>query len=367
MNDGKLYLYIIYTIYGFIVTYPLIFIAVYTYQLGGIIATAFIYAISAISIGIAPIFISPFSDRSGYRIRYALISIFTGSIIMILSSILDKIALILIILSSAIIQIGQPLFISYETERSKLTGSSVGKVYLYINFGYLIGSLVFGFVLTYIDFKMMGIIFGLIGIILSLTFFYFKEDKLFSFNPNKTSIIRTLLTTNKFNLLSSFLVIILALFYSIVPAYYVFFLNGKILDWGIVNAISTLTGVISSPYIGKITDRIGTKKTMLIGLIYYPIYYASLYFYPSQIVFDILYSLPFWLFIWIPLYSYSAQISSIYERATSLSNINLLIGIFRGLGGIFGGIVAYFLTMNEFFVISILLSLIIPIIYYIFS
>jgi hypothetical protein len=157
----------------------LIFIAVYTYQLGGILATAFIYAISAISIGIAPIFISPFSDRSGYRIRYALISIFTGSIIMILSSILDKIALILIILSSAIIQIGQPLFISYETERSKLTGSSVGKVYLYINFGYLIGSLVFGFVLTYIDFKMMGIIFGLIGIILSLTFFCLKKTNYF--------------------------------------------------------------------------------------------------------------------------------------------------------------------------------------------
>jgi len=78
-------LYLLYGIYGVFVTYPLIFLSVYVYKFGGIIATALIYAASAFSIGIAPIFISPLSDKTGFRIKYSNIFILLGSLLMLLS------------------------------------------------------------------------------------------------------------------------------------------------------------------------------------------------------------------------------------------------------------------------------------------
>jgi len=354
-------LYLLYGIYGVLVTYPLIFLSVYVYKFGGIIATALIYAASAFSIGIAPIFISPLSDKTGFRIKYSNIFILLGSLLMLLSISLKDFVLPILIIASALLQVGQPLFISYETERNKNVGSSVGKFYIFINLGYLFGSLLFGLIISYFGFESTTIIFSLAGIVISIVFLRVKEERIYVKNPKKMSIIKALFSSKLSSLIYSSMVIVPALFFSIVPAYYVYFLNGNVLDWGIVNFTSTLTSVIASIYVGKIVDKIGVKKTLLVGSIYYPIYYLTLLFYPNQFIFAFLYSLPFWLFIWIPLYSYSAQISEVYERATFVSNMNFLIGIFRSFGGILGGLIVMFFDIYTFFILSILLSVLFPI------
>lgn len=359
-KEKELQLDLLYTVYGLIVTYPLIFLAVFVYQLGGILATALIYSVSAFSIGAAPIFIGPISDKTGYRIRYAIISMLAGSILMLFSTFSQFLAIPIMIISSAILQIGQPLFISYETERSKRIGSSVGKIYVFINLGYLFGSLLFGYVISSIGFVLTTIIFSLTSAFLALFFLKVNEERIFVNNPYKLGIIDSILNSKPKSIIYSSLVFIPALFFSIVPAYYVFFLESSVFEWGVVNFISTLTGVIASKYVGNIADKFGIKNTLLIGSSYYPIYYLTLLLYPDPLIFAILYSLPFWLFIWIPLYSYSAQISEIYERATYVSNINFLIGIFRSLGGILGGLLVMFFDLNTFFIISIALSVLIP-------
>ncbi len=356
------FLEIIYTFYGFLITYPLIFLSIYAYEITGILATALIYAAAAFSTGIAPIFIAPISDRSGYRIKYASIAILIGSLLLLSSTFIDERIFILatIIISSAIIQIGQPLIISYETERSKKIGTSVGKVFLFINLGYFLGSIFFGYIIEILGFELSTILESILGMVISLWMFKFKEERIFNENPKKLNLLDVITKTNFFRLFSSSIIIAPAIFFSIVPAYYIFYLKGGIVEWGLINAISTVTGIAASPYVGKLIDKLGIKKVILIGSIYYPTYYILLYITDNILVFAVLYSLPFWLFLWIPLFSYSAMYSNSYERATSVSNINLLIGIFRTLGGILGGLVFLFLGPSNFFIISIALSIIMP-------
>jgi MFS family permease len=147
-----------------------------------------------------------------------------------------------------------------------------------------------------------------------------------------------------------------------VPVYYVTVLKGSVLDWGLVNALSTLAGMITSPYIGNLVDRLGTKRVLLIGSIYYPAYYATLLIYPDIIIFAIFYAMPFWLFIWIPLFSHSALISEKFDRATYVSNMNLLIGLFRTLGGIFAGALLSFVDITAFLLFATIISIAIPLI-----
>jgi Major Facilitator Superfamily. len=175
----------LYGIYGVFVTYPLIFLSVYVYKFGGIIATALIYAASAFSIGIAPIFISPLSDKTGFRIKYSNIFILLGSLLMLLSISLKDFVLPILIIASALLQVGQPLFISYETERNKNVGSSVGKFYIFINLGYLFGSLLFGLIISYFGFESTTIIFSLAGIVISIVFLRVKEERIYVKNPKK--------------------------------------------------------------------------------------------------------------------------------------------------------------------------------------
>ncbi len=356
------FLEIIYTFYGFLITYPLIFLSIYAYEITGILATALIYAAAAFSTGIAPIFIAPISDRSGYRIKYASIAILIGSLLLLSSAFIDERIFILaaLIISSAIIQIGQPLIISYETERSKEIGTSVGKVFLFINLGYFLGSIFFGYIIEILGFELSTILESILGMVISLWMFKFKEERIFNENPKKLNLLDVITKTNFFRLFSSSIIIVPAIFFSIVPAYYIFYLKGGIVEWGLINAISTMTGIAASPYVGKLIDKLGIKKVILIGSIYYPTYYISLYITDNILVFAVLYALPFWLFLWIPLFSYSAMYSNSYERAISVSNINLLIGIFRTLGGILGGLVFLFLGPNNFFIVSIALSIIMP-------
>ncbi len=356
------FLEIIYTFYGFLITYPLIFLSIYAYEITGILATALIYAAAAFSTGIAPIFIAPISDRSGYRIKYASIAVLIGSLLLLSSTFIDERIFILatLIISSAIIQIGQPLIISYETERSKKIGTSVGKVFLFINLGYFLGSIFFGYIIEILGFELSTILESILGMVISLWMFKFKEERIFNENPKKLNLLDVITKTNFFRLFSSSIIIAPAIFFSIVPAYYIFYLKGGIVEWGLINAISTVTGIAASPYVGKLIDKLGIKKVILIGSIYYPTYYILLYITDNILVFAVLYSLPFWLFLWIPLFSYSAMYSNSYERATSVSNINLLIGIFRTLGGILGGLVFLFLGPSNFFIISIALSIIMP-------
>lgn len=351
---------VLYATYGLLIIYPLVFISIYAYQLASIIAAALLYATAALTIGVAPIFIAPLSDRTGYRIKYAVRALALGSLLFLLSAMIEEriILILMLILASAIIQIGQPLFISYETERNEKAGSSVGKVYLFINTGYFIGSFFFGLTIDYLGFRTASIIAGILGIVISLYSLRIREERIFKENPYSLSIITVIKKTNKFSLASASLVFVPALFFSIVPIYYVYYLAGKALDWGIVNAVSTLTSILASPYVGNIVDRIGIKRVLLIGMVYYPIYYISLLLYPNLLLFAILYSLPFWLFLWIPLFSYSAILSNSYERAIFVSNMNLLIGLFRTLGGIVGGILVYLFGINLFFMIAIISSLI---------
>jgi DHA1 family multidrug resistance protein-like MFS transporter len=356
---------ILYVIYGLLITYPLIFIGIYAYSLNGILATALIYAASAFSMGIAPIFIAPISDKTGYRLRYAITSLLIGSTMLLLSTFFEDnriITILILILASAILQIGQPLFVSYETERSKQMGSSVGKVFLYINLGYFIGSILFGFIIYYLSFRVTSISISLLGILISLIFLFFKEERIYNPNYHDINIIKLFKATSKITLIYSMLVFAPAFVYSIVPVYYVTVLKGSVLDWGLVNALSTLAGMITSPYIGNLVDRLGTKRVLLIGSIYYPAYYATLLIYPDSIIFAIFYAMPFWLFIWIPLFSYSALISEKFDRATYVSNMNLLIGLFRTLGGIFAGALLSFVDITAFLLFATIISIAIPLI-----
>jgi DHA1 family multidrug resistance protein-like MFS transporter len=356
---------ILYVIYGLLITYPLIFIGIYAYSLNGILATALIYAASAFSMGIAPIFIAPISDKTGYRLRYAITSLLIGSTMLLLSTFFEDnriITILILILASAILQIGQPLFVSYETERSKQMGSSVGKVFLYINLGYFIGSILFGFIIYYLSFRVTSISISLLGILISLIFLFFKEERIYNPNYHDINIIKLFKATSKITLIYSMLVFAPAFVYSIVPVYYVTVLKGSVLDWGLVNALSTLAGMITSPYIGNLVDRLGTKRVLLIGSIYYPAYYATLLIYPDSIIFAIFYAMPFWLFIWIPLFSHSALISEKFDRATYVSNMNLLIGLFRTLGGIFAGALLSFVDITAFLLFATIISIAIPLI-----
>lgn len=350
-----------YTIYGLLITYPLIFLSIYVYHLGGYLASALIYASTAIAIGIAPIFIAPFSDRSGYRLKYATFALLIGSSILLSSAFLNYfwIELFAIIASSALIQIGQPLFISYETERNKMTGSSVGKVFLFINLGYFLGSILFGLAIDLLGFNLTTIIASATGISIAIAFLNFKEERLFSENPVKINYFDAFKLKDQFGLLSSMSVLAAAVFFSIVPAYYVYSLKGGVLDWGLVNAISTITGIFASPFVGRLVDKFGIKKVILIGLLYYPIYYSSVFLYPDLILFAVFYVMPFWLFLWIPLFSYSAEKSLIYERAIEVSRMNFLIGIFRTIGGLMGGFIIEALGQQLFFISIISLSLMI--------
>jgi MFS family permease len=356
---------ILYVIYGLLITYPLIFIGIYAYSLNGILATALIYAASAFSMGIAPIFIAPISDKTGYRLRYAITSLLIGSTMLLLSTLFEDnriITILILILASAILQIGQPLFVSYETERSKQMGSSVGKVFLYINLGYFIGSILFGFIIYYLSFRVTSISISLLGILISLIFLFFKEERIYNPNYHDINIIKLFKATSKITLIYSMLVFAPAFVYSIVPVYYVTVLKGSVLDWGLVNALSTLAGMITSSYIGNLVDRLGIKRVLLIGSIYYPAYYATLLIYPDLIIFAIFYAMPFWLFIWIPLFSHSALISEKFDRATYVSNMNLLIGLFRTLGGIFAGILLSFVDITAFLLFATIISIAIPLI-----
>ncbi|MDT7892514.1 MAG: MFS transporter [Thermoproteota archaeon] len=356
---------ILYVIYGLLITYPLIFIGIYAYSLNGILATALIYAASAFSMGITPIFIAPISDKTGYRLRYAITSLLIGSTMLLLSTFFEDnriITILILILASAILQIGQPLFVSYETERSKQMGSSVGKVFLYINLGYFIGSILFGFIIYYLSFRVTSISISLLGILISIIFLFFKEERIYNPNYHDINIIKLFKATSKITLIYSMLVFAPAFVYSIVPVYYVTVLKGSVLDWGLVNALSTLAGMITSPYIGNLVDRLGTKRVLLIGSIYYPAYYATLLIYPDLIIFAIFYAMPFWLFIWIPLFSHSALISEKFDRATYVSNMNLLIGLFRTLGGIVAGILLSFVDITAFLLFATIISIAIPLI-----
>jgi MFS family permease len=356
---------ILYVIYGLLITYPLIFIGIYAYSLNGILATALIYAASAFSMGITPIFIAPISDKTGYRLRYAITSLLIGSTMLLLSTFFEDnriITILILILASAILQIGQPLFVSYETERSKQMGSSVGKVFLYINLGYFIGSILFGFIIYYLSFRVTSISISLLGILISIIFLFFKEERIYNPNYHDINIIKLFKATSKITLIYSMLVFAPAFVYSIVPVYYVTVLKGSVLDWGLVNALSTLAGMITSPYIGNLVDRLGTKRVLLIGSIYYPAYYATLLIYPDLIIFAIFYAMPFWLFIWIPLFSHSALISEKFDRATYVSNMNLLIGLFRTLGGIFAGALLSFVDITAFLLFATIISIAIPLI-----
>jgi len=363
-SSSKFIPIVLYIIYGLLITYPLIFIGIYTYSLNGILATALVYAASAFSMGITPIFVAPISDKTGYRLRYAIISLVVGSTMLLLSTLFEnsEMIVIILILASAVLQIGQPLFVSYETERSKQVGSSVGKIFLYINLGYFIGSIIFGFIIYYLNFRFTSISISLLGILISLIFLFFKEERIYKPNYHDINIIKVLKATSKITLIYSMLSFSPAFVYSIVPVYYVIILKGSVLDWGLVNAISTLVGMMTSQYIGNLVDRLGIKRVLLIGSIYYPVYYATLLIYPNLIIFAILYAMPFWLFIWIPLFSYSALISEKFDRATYVSNMNLLLGIFRTLGGIFAGILLSHMDITAFLLFATILSIVIPLI-----
>jgi len=362
--ENKLISVTFYTLYGILITYPLIFLSIYAYQLGGIIAAASIYIASSLAMGITPLVVAPLSDKTGYRLKYAILAILFGSVILFTSTFIHETLLIilLLILGSAILQIGQPLFISYETERQPLVGKSVGNVFLYINLGYFIGSIIFGYTIEIISFTLASLSISLVGIIVSLLFINLKENRIIRNGSNNFSFYRFVRSIDKNIILSSSLVFSPSLVYSIVPVYYTTFLKGGILDWGIVNALSTLVGIFASPYVGKLIDSIGIKKVLAIGCTYYPIYYASIMIFPNTIFFAIIYTLPFWLFIWIPLFALPAINISNNERATRVSSMNFSINVFRALGGTAGGTLYYIMGPNYFMLSSTLISILIPII-----
>ncbi|HLI46463.1 MAG TPA: MFS transporter [Geobacterales bacterium] len=361
--ENKIFTSTLYTLYGILITYPLIFLEIYAYQLSGIIAAVMIYSISSLAMGIAPLLVAPLSDRTGYRLRYAILAILVGSIFLLASTLVEQVSLVIVlmIIGSAILQIGQPLFIAFETERREKVGRSVGDVYLFINLGYFIGSVVYGYFIEILSFKVTSISTSLIGVVISTLFLPMKENRIHSDGSKHLKIWDTLKSMDKVIVFSSILAFGPALVYSIIPIYYTNLLRGGVLDWGVVNAFATLIGIFVSPYVGKLIDSIGIRMTLAIGAAYYPIYYLSIILYPNTIFFAIIYALPFWLFVWIPLFTLPALYSTNEERARKVSSMNFSIDVFRALGGVAGGSLYYLLDPYTFIIISALISTILPI------
>jgi len=348
-----------YVFYGILYTYPLIFLSIYVYKLDGYIAAALLYVSLAFTLGIFPRIIAPISDKTGYRIRYAGYGISIGSLVMIIASLnsnLSPILLIsLILIASSLISIGQPLFLTYESERSKYKGESIGIVFFYVNIGYLIGSIIFGYALDLVDFSIVNLIIGIFGIFLGLTSYFIKEEKI----TKKEVLIKNSLLTglDRFNFLMCIYIIIPAYFFSIIPVYFILYISPSLFLWGIINLVATLTSIIASYYVGKMITKIGYIKTLGFAFVYYPLYYYLLLHYHDILLFAILYSIPAWLFLWIPVFSYTSEITK-EQLATAISNVNLFIGIFRSLGGILGGIIISYFTLFVYFYFIIFLSII---------
>jgi predicted MFS family arabinose efflux permease len=348
-----------YTLFGVIVTLPLIFLGIYAYELGGIIYAALIYSFAAAGMGFIPRIIAPFSDLTKYRIKYAAYCVLIGSLILTIPaffSLSKEIIITLLILSASIIQIAQPLFLSYETERNYKTGVSVGNVFMYVNVGYLLGSLLYALVIHYAGFKESFILTSLLGLITFLTFFKFKEIPLNY--EGKVNVKDLKSGIDIFNLANIAYIFVPAFSFSILPVLYVEYLKGEILDWGYANIIATITSIIGSYYVGYLVDKLGFKRTISFVIVYYPLYYYILYIFPNIPLFIIMYSVPAWLFLWIPVFSYSSKISKPYERATALANVNLYIGIFRSSGGICAGLVINEVGFKSFLLIGTIIALI---------
>ena len=350
----------IYIFYGILYTYPLIFLSIYAYELNGYIAAALLYVSLAFILGIFPRVIAPISDKTGYRIRYAGYGISIGSLIMIITSLnsyLSSFFLIgLILLASSFISVGQPLFLTYESERSKYKGESVGIVFFYINIGYLVGSIIFGYALDLMGFLTVNLIIGIFGAILGLISHFIKEEKIL--NKEVSKVKSSLLTgLNRFNFLLCVYIIIPAYFFSIVPVYFILYLSNSLFLWGVINLVSTLTSIIASYYVGKMISKFGYIKTLCLAFVYYPLYYYLLLNYQNILLFTILYSIPAWLFLWIPVFSYTSEITK-GQLATAISNVNFFIGIFRSLGGVLGGVITSYFSLFFYFYFVIFLSII---------
>jgi hypothetical protein len=250
-----------YTSFGILVTLPIIFLGIYAYELGGIIYTSLIYSLAAAGMGFIPRIIAPFSDLTRYRIKYASYCVLLGSSILIfpvLFNLSKEILIAILIASASIIQIAQPLFLSYETEREYKTGSAIGNVFMYINLGYLIGSLIYALLISYSGFNSSFIFTVILGILTFLVFLKFKELPINYEGKVDVKDIKT--GIDAFNLANIAYIFVPAFSFSILPVLYVEYLKGGILDWGFANIISTITSIIGSYYIGGLVDKIGFKK-----------------------------------------------------------------------------------------------------------
>jgi MFS family permease len=105
--------------------------------------------------------------------------------------------------------------------------------------------------------------------------------------------------------------------------------------WGISASIS---GAIVSPLAGKIADRFGGGKLLLITATIYALYLPVFAFVSDPLLYSILWIVPIWTFNWVALLATPAQMTKEAVRGEAMGAVNtaLNFGVFVGVtGGLF--------------------------------
>ncbi len=304
------------------------------------------------------------SDKTGVRKPFIILGTATSGLLALLYAILTE-PFHFLVLTLAIIPFNVAYFpatYALLTERVEMRGESLGKCEAYTSAGWLIGSLVGGLCAESMNLQAIFIIASASATLGTLIILFGLEEhpKKRKHKNTENMTFKEILTRPQMKTLFALLLIIYtgtASFSTFFSIYFTETIGGNYALLGISNALATLFGSIVSVPLGKAADKIGRKPIILYSTLGYVILFILLIIVRDPYAVALLWTIPFYVGIYVGFGAMVSDITSEEERARGMSILSISVSIGSGLGAIIGGALGQNFGIDKNLYFATLLSL----------
>lgn len=264
------------------------------------------------------------------------------------------------LLASALISSTTPVFAAIVTAGSKGRGASIGILAASSAFGGGLGAIVGGVAYQWYDIRIAFLFGGLAATVAGLMIFFLFKDDPHATDSTKsgTGGMATLKVLRNAEVLKpciscfSYMVGITA-FYALASIYVVEILGGSRLLWGVSASLAYIIGAVTIAPVGRLSDRIGRKPIIRVGLLAQVVLFVSFIFFRDPLFVALLSVAPLAFIVCNTITTLVTDVTSEQERGKAVGVQYSFLNAGGVVGPLAGGVIAQELGFGFLLVFAI--------------